>query len=90
MLSLKERLAVYLDRHYPNWLASGEIQRIVMAKTTYTGRTVVRRLEELARGGVLEVRYGGKNHAFYRTKKNTPYNDISPGQGTINQLIANK
>lgn len=63
-MSLKDRLERYL-RNNPRWLASGELQRIVMEKTTYTPRTTVRRLEELENAGVLEVEYR-KGHAFYR------------------------
>ena len=62
--SLKERLVRYLKNH-GGFVASGELQRIVAAKTTYTPRTTVRRLEELATQGILRVEYR-KNHAYYR------------------------
>lgn len=65
--SLKERLTKYLRNHH-GWVASGELQRLVMEKTTYTPRTTVRRLEELAEEGGLEVSYR-KGHAFYRSKE---------------------
>ena len=68
-LSLKTRLANFLERHYPDWIPSGEIQRIVTEKTSYTGRTVARRLGELARAGVLERDYRTKNHVWYRYNK---------------------
>ena len=64
--SLRDRLASYLERHYPDWLPSGELQRLVVMKTSYTGRTAVRRLQELVRDGVLEVGYRERNHAWYR------------------------
>lgn len=66
--SLKDRLYQYLLRGH-GWIASGELQRIVMQHTTYTPRTTVRRLEELAAEGKLEVEYRTKNgvrHAYYR------------------------
>jgi len=63
-LSLKERLVKYLKAQ-GEFVASGELQRIVAAKTTYTPRTTVRRLEELAEEGILQVEYR-KNHAYYK------------------------
>jgi len=68
MASLKDRLVDYLRRH-PGWMASGDLQRLVALKTTYTPRTVVRRLEELAESGKLEVEYRKRNHAWYRFKE---------------------
>jgi hypothetical protein len=65
-LSLKQRLVNYLQRVYPEWIASGDIQRMVMNKTSYTARTAVRRLEELAMEGVLHVGHRERNHAWYR------------------------
>lgn len=62
--SLKERLVKYLKTQ-GGFVASGELQRIVAAKTTYTPRTTVRRLEELAQEGTLIVEYR-KNHAYYK------------------------
>ena len=63
-LTLKDRLVRYLKAQ-GGFVASGELQRIVAAKTTYTPRTTVRRLEELATAGILQVEYR-KNHAFYK------------------------
>jgi hypothetical protein len=74
--SLKQRLADFLERHYPNWIASGEIQRLVMTKTSYTGRTVARRLSELGQAGILDRDYRRKNHVWYRFHKN----ETSPGE----------
>ena len=62
--SLKERLVKYLKAQ-GGFVASGELQRIVAAKTAYTPRTCVRRLEELAQEGTLIVEYR-KNHAYYK------------------------
>lgn len=67
--SLKNRLFNYLKNHSPEWFASGSIQRTVALKTTYTPRTVVRRLEELAEKGLIEVEYRDKHHAWYRYKE---------------------
>lgn len=63
-LALKDRLTAYLKK-CNEWVPSGEIQRIVMNKTTYTPRTTVRRLQELAESGVLEVKMV-RGHAHYR------------------------
>jgi hypothetical protein len=55
----------FLQNHYPDWVASGDLQRVIAEKTEYTPRTAVRRLQEMANRGVLmvELRAG---HAFYR------------------------
>jgi DNA-binding transcriptional ArsR family regulator len=67
-LALKDRLAAYLKRHYSQaWIASGELQRIVAAKTDYTPQNVGRRLRELENEGTVQVRYE-RGHAFYRYK----------------------
>jgi hypothetical protein len=63
-LSLKLRLAKWFASN-PGWHASGNVQRMVMAKTSYTPANVSRRLRELENEGELEVRYE-KNHAHYR------------------------
>lgn len=67
-LSLKNRLATFLRKHYSErWCPSGELQRIVAEKTKYTPQNVGRRLRELENEGVVEVRYE-RNHAFYKFK----------------------
>lgn len=65
--SLKDRLYRYLVAGH-GWISSGSLQRIVADKTDYTPRTVVRRLEELAEEGKLEVQYR-KGHAFYKARQ---------------------
>lgn len=64
-LSLKDRLVNFLLKSH-GWISSGELQRIVAEKTTYTPRTTCRRLEELVVEGKLEVQYR-KGHAWYRS-----------------------
>lgn len=66
-LSLHDRLARWFKAN-PGEHASGDIQRMVMEKTTYTAQNVGRRLRELENEGVLEVSYR-KNHAHYRYKE---------------------
>ena len=67
-LALKDRLTHYLKEHYSAaWIASGDLQRIVAAKTTYSPQNVGRRLRELENESVVEVRYE-KGHAYYRFK----------------------
>jgi hypothetical protein len=66
-LSLKQRLAKWFVNN-PGWHASGDVQRMVMAKTSYAPANVSRRLRELENEGELEVRYE-KNHAHYRHRE---------------------
>ena len=47
--------------------ASGHIQRLAVAKSSYTPSNVSRRLRELAEEGEVEVKYE-KNHAYYGYK----------------------
>ena len=63
-LSLKQRLLRWLKNN-PGFHASGDLQRLVAQHTTYTPRTTVRRLEELAVCGELIVEYR-KRHAYYK------------------------
>src|SRR6266508_6547359 len=68
--SLKDRLAAYFRRRHSTWIASGDLQRIVMQATSYTPQNVGRRLRELENEGVLEVEYR-HGHAWYRLKDPT-------------------
>ena len=65
-MSLRERCLAYLTKH-PIWIASGDFQRMVAAKTTYTPSYVARELRKLCEDGMIEVSYR-KNHAFYKVK----------------------
>lgn len=76
-VSLRDRLLKYLQKQH-GWIASGDLQRLVVQHTSYTPRTAVRRLEELAEEGELEVEYR-KGHAFYRA---------NTGEVTTAQLVA--
>jgi DNA-binding transcriptional ArsR family regulator len=51
----------------PGFHASGNIQRMVAVKTSYTPQNVGRRLRELENEGFIEVKYE-RNHAYYRFK----------------------
>jgi hypothetical protein len=64
-MTLKERLERYLRNNH-GWIASGDLQRLVMEKTSYTPQNVGCRLRELAEEGKLEVMYV-RNHAHYRS-----------------------
>ena len=67
-LSLKDRLTSFLRKHYTeSFIPSGDLQRIVAAKTTYTPQNVGRRMRELENERIVEVRYE-KGHAYYRYK----------------------
>lgn len=68
--SLKERLARYLRNNH-GWIASGDLQRFVDEKTSYSPQNVGRRLRELANEGVLEVQIR-KGHAHYKIKEEAP------------------
>ena len=65
-LSLKERLYRYLLKQH-GFVASGDLQRIVAERTTYSPQNVGRRLRELVESGELEVSYR-KGHAWYQAK----------------------
>jgi hypothetical protein len=69
-LSLRDRLMRYMMKNHDVWVASGDLQRIVVQETDYTPRTAVRRLEELAEEGKLQVEYR-KGHAFYKVNATT-------------------
>ncbi|GEM_PF-3636287 len=63
-LSLKDRILKYI-RNQAGFVASGDVQRLVTEKTSYTAQNAGRRMRELAEDGLLEVEYR-KGHAFYR------------------------
>ena len=63
-LTLKERLLRYLQARPGVYVASGELQRLTVERTSYTAQNAGRRLRELAEDGIIEVDYR-KGHAFY-------------------------
>ena len=65
-LSLRDRLRNFLIQ-YHGWISNGDLQRIVARETTYTPRTVCRRLQELENDSEVIVEYR-KGHAWYRIK----------------------
>ncbi len=67
--SLKSRLLRYIVAQ-PDFIASGELQRIVAEKTTYTPQNVGRRLRELTEEGAIAVEYR-KGHAWYGKPRET-------------------
>lgn len=71
MKSAETKLIDFL-KESPVWYASAELQRLRFHNkngTTSTPRSIVRRLEENAEaGGVLEVKYEGKN-AYYKIRE---------------------
>ena len=71
-MTLKERLKHGFERKRGQWVASGDIQRAVSNKTSYTAQNVGRRLRELQNEGFVEVQYREKNHAYYRLKEKKP------------------
>jgi len=68
-MTLKQRLISYFKRQYIEnktlYVASGDIQRLVSEKTSYTPSNVSRRLREMENNGTLEVKYE-RNHAYYK------------------------
>lgn len=66
-MSLSDRLVAYL-KAVGHPVASGTLQKLAVEKAGQTGRTCVRRLQELQEEGVLEVEYREKNHAWYSYK----------------------
>ncbi len=88
-MSLQDRLQRFLERDYPRFHASGELQRIVATETDYVPRTAVRRLEELAEDGIITVEIR-KGHAWYAAKQ--PYKKppvFIQGVGTLRPLTFN-
>lgn len=63
-MTLKDRIYSYFRAH-PEWISSGEIQRLVMKNTSYTPSNASRRLRELHTEGKLQVKYV-KGHAWYK------------------------
>lgn len=70
-LSIRQRILNYYKRRKGEWIASGEIQRLVAEKTDKTPQNAGRRLRELAEDGLLEVEIR-KKHAWYRFKEQAP------------------
>lgn len=64
--SLRDRLYKYLLRQH-GFVASGQLQRLVMEHTTQTPRTCVRRLQEMCEERILERKLI-KGHSHYRVK----------------------
>ncbi len=81
-MTLKDRILKY-HKGNSRWVPSGETQRLVVEHTKYTPRTAVRRLQELAEAGLLEVKYE-KGHAYYRAKR-IPVTDAE-WEGVYNSL----
>jgi DNA-binding Lrp family transcriptional regulator len=68
-LSLKARLENFLRKYYSEkFIPSGDLQRIVAEKTTYSPQNVGRRMRELENEGVVEVKYV-RGHAHYRYRE---------------------
>lgn len=63
-LPLKKRLLAYFQKHPHTFIASGDIQRMVTEKTTYTASNATRRLRELHEEGEIK-RELRKGHAYY-------------------------
>lgn len=69
------QLEEYLRSIAPGWVSSGELQRMPWKNkngTLATPRSIVRRLEELAESGEIQVGYREKNHAWYSHSKPRP------------------
>lgn len=69
-MTLRDRLIRYL-RNQHGFISSGQLQRLVVEKTSYTPANCSRRLRELAAEGILTVQIR-KGHAWYSTKQETP------------------
>lgn len=68
--SLSDRLVAYFKARPGVRIASGDIQRLVTTKTSYTAANATRRLRELAEDGILTVDYI-KGHAHYTYAETT-------------------
>lgn len=85
-VTLKERLLRYLQKHQGVYIASGELQRLTVEKTSYTAQNAGRRLRELAEDGLIEVEYR-KGHAFYRAASQTKTVRRVVGEGGVAREI---
>ena len=63
--TLANRILSFLERHSGEWVAFGDMQRVIGEKTTFDPRSAVRRMQEMAKEGLLEVEIHS-GHAFYR------------------------
>lgn len=80
-IGLRERLVRYFQRNHTKWLASGELQRLVVQHTKHTPRSAVRRLQEMHEEGVLD-RELRKGHTFYRYANPKQAGTTSPTNAT--------
>lgn len=76
--SLKDRIYAYCKARPGVRIPSGEIQRLVTEKTSYTAANATRRLRELAEDGLLEVEQV-KGHSHYHYK--------APGVRQVREVV---
>jgi hypothetical protein len=69
-MTFKERLARYMRNNH-GWIAKGQLEDFVRAKTSYAVENTGRRSRELEIDGVLEVQIR-KGHAYYRLAQKEP------------------
>ena len=55
-MSLRERLTIYLRKHYPNYINGAELEDLVRRNTTYKPSNTSRRLREMASGNLSDGR----------------------------------
>jgi DNA-binding transcriptional ArsR family regulator len=65
-LTLKQRLLRYLESRPGVKIASGELQRLTVERTSYSPANATRRLRELAEDGLIKVeQVKGHSHYWY-------------------------
>lgn len=69
--SLKSRIETWLKNRPAEIWAKGELERMIMGRTTYTADNIGRRLRELEVEGKLKVTYK-KGHAHYQWNTEQP------------------
>lgn len=82
-LSLKQRISNWLQARPQEVWAKGELERLIMGRTTYTADNIGRRLRELEVEGKLLVTYK-KGHAHYQWNPNQV--DFTKEEALFNSL----
>ena len=67
-MPLKSILRNYLDLNSPNWIHSGELERLAMTNF-FKASNCGRRLREMYRAGIIDRRLDEKGRVWYKSVK---------------------
>lgn len=86
--SLKDRIYAYCQARPGVRIPSGEIQRLVTEKTSYTAANATRRLRELAEDDLLQVEYiKGHAHYWYQASGTRQVREVVIEGGVAREVI---